>query len=214
MIFHVLNRGNERREVFASEADFDAMLRVIRQTLENVPLDLFAFCLMPNHWHLVVRPKKDGDLGRFMQRLTTTHVRRWRQQRELVGAGHLYQGTYKSFPVQSDEHFLTVCRYVERNPQRAGLVARAKDWRWSSLWILAHGSSAEDPSLATWPVSRGESWIGLVQSAQSEKELAALRASVQRGRPFGSARWQASTVRQLGLQFTLRARGRPRKSAR
>jgi hypothetical protein len=97
---------------------------------------ILAYCLMPNHWHFVLWPYDDGDLAAFMHRLTTTHVRRWHLHRHSVGAGHLYQGTFKSFPVQSDAHLLTVCRYVERNPVRARLVDRAFSMM-SSFQLLA-----------------------------------------------------------------------------
>src|SRR3954464_15653973 len=159
-VFHVLNRGNERRPVFEADGDYLAFLRVMRETLERVPLRLLAWCLMPNHWHLVLWPHQDGQLGQFMQRLTTTHVRRWRLDRHSVGHGHLYQGTYKSFPVEEDEHFYAVCRYVERNPLRAKLVRRAEDWHWSSLGASLYAPAAgEAPPLATWPVPRPRKWI-------------------------------------------------------
>src|SRR6202035_3812225 len=115
MVFHVLNRGNARAEIFGDFGDYAAFEKVLAEVLLLFPLELFAYCLMPNHWHLVLRPKNDGDLGRFMQRLTVTHVRRWHEHRGSTGQGHLYQGTYKSFPVQADDYFLTLCRYVEAN---------------------------------------------------------------------------------------------------
>jgi putative transposase len=118
VIFHVLNRGNARSPVFRSDADYAAFPRALAETLGLFPgVRLLAYCLMPNHWHLVLRPTRDGELGRFMQRLTVTHVRRWHEHRRSTGGGHVYQGTYKSFPVQRDGHFLVLCRYVERNAQ-------------------------------------------------------------------------------------------------
>jgi len=150
-----------------------------------------------------------------MQRLTTTHARRWHLHRHSVGSGHLYQGLYKSFPIQQDEHFLTVCRSVERNALRANLVARAEDWRWSSLatrrLTAAQIKRESKPVLADWPVDRPGRWLQRVNAAESEAELDALRRAVQRGRPFGSAIWEKQTATRLGLQSTLRPRGRPRK---
>ena len=105
VIFHCLNRGNDRRPIFDNDEDFAAFERVLEATLDAVPVRLLAYCLMPNHWHLLLRPTQDGQLGAFMQRLTTTHVRRWHRLRHSEGHGHLYQGTYKSFPVQDDRHF-------------------------------------------------------------------------------------------------------------
>jgi REP-associated tyrosine transposase len=213
MIFHVLNRGNDRRTIFESDGDYRAFLRVMAETVEEVPLRILAWCLMPNHWHLVLWPKEDGELGRFMQRLTTTHVRRWRLHRHSVGHGHLYQGTYKSFPVESDEHFYTICRYVERNALRAKLVRRAEKWPWGSLGGALHAAAAtESPPLARWPLPRSPQWVEYVNRPQTEAELDAIRVSIRRGRPFGSPAWQKRTAKRLGLESTFRPRGRPRKA--
>jgi Transposase and inactivated derivatives len=213
MIFHVLNRGNDRRTIFESDGDYLAFLRVMAETVEEVPLRILAWCLMPNHWHLVLWPKEDGELGRFMQRLTTTHVRRWRLHRRSVGHGHLYQGTYKSFPVESDEHFYTICRYVERNALRAKLVRRAEKWPWGSLGGALHAAAAtESPPLARWPLPRSPQWVEYVNRPQTEAELDAIRVSIRRGRPFGSPAWQKRTAKRLGLESTFRPRGRPRKA--
>ena len=216
VVFHVLNRGNERRELFEDAGDYDAFVRVLAQSLEHVPVSLLAYCVMPNHWHLVVRPEADGDLGRFMQRLTVTHVRRWREHRHSVGQGHLYQGTYKSFPVQEDEHFTVLCRYVERNAMRGNLVERAEDWRWSSLWQRSQrslpGEAADWPKLTAWPVDRPRDWIKRVNRPETAAELEAIVQSIKRGRPLGSAGWTEATARRLALTSTMRTRGRPRKS--
>ena len=100
---------------------------------------VLSWCLMPNHWHLVLWPREDGQLSRFMLRLCTAHVRRHFAHYQTSCGGHLYQGRFKSFPVQDDFHFLTVCRYVEANALRANLVGRAQDWRWGSLWAWERG---------------------------------------------------------------------------
>lgn len=212
MVFHVLNRGNDRRDIFSDADDFAAFLGVMKETAERAPMRILACCLMTNHWHLLLWPEKDGELATFMQRLTTTHVRRWHLHRHSVGRGHLYQGTYKSFPVENDEHFYTVCRYVERNALRAGLVNRAEAWPWSSLAIRQRACPAELlPALSAWPVPMPRAWREWVNEPQTEAELKAVRASLQRGRPFGSDEWQNETAKQLGLEHTLRSRGRPRK---
>lgn len=150
-----------------------------------------------------------------MQAVTTTHVRRWRLNRQTVGYGHLYQGTYKSFPVQDDEHFYTVCRYVERNALRANLVEKAEDWRWSAMWQRRQRTPLKDyPTLQPWPLTRPRNWLALVNRAETETELEALRTSVGRGRPFGSESWQKRTAAQLKLESTFRSRGRPKKPER
>ncbi|HEY2585374.1 MAG TPA: transposase [Tepidisphaeraceae bacterium] len=214
VIFHCLNRGNDRRPVFDDPGDYAAFERALLATLDALPgVRLLACCLMPNHWHLLLWPRRDGELAAFMQRLTTTHVRRWHRHRHSDGRGHLYQGTYKSFPVQDDAHFLTVARYVERNALRANLVERAEAWHWASLWRREHGSPQERGILSEWPVARPADWLAWVNEPQTDKELEALRESVRRGRPFGAADWQARAAEALDLQFTFGRRGRPKKTA-
>jgi len=202
-------------EIFEKENDYRAFEALLAETLARFRMRLLAYGLMPNHWHLVLCPREDGDLGRFMQRLTTTHVRRWHLHRHSVGHGHLYQGLYKSFPIQQDEHFLTVCRYVERNALRANLVQRAEDWPWSSLalWRMTPAQIAREgkPALADWPVERPRQWLRIVNQPQSPAEEEALRRAVQRGRPFGGPTWQKQAATRLRLESTLRPRGRPRK---
>jgi putative transposase len=215
MIFHVLNRGNARDPIFLENADYDAFEKLMAETIEHVSMRVLGYCLMPNHWHLVLWPVDDGDLGRFMQRLTTTHVRRWHLFRQTVGSGHLYQGTYKSFPIEDDDHLLTVLRYVERNPVRPTLVARAEHWRWSSLSRWLHPDDNEDrPVLCPWPMARPADWRARVNRALAKRELEAVRVSVARGRPFGDEDWQRRTAKRLSLESTFRPRGRPKKAAR
>ena len=127
----MLNRGNARAEVFHKADDYAAFLRLIPLGVERLPMRILAFCLMPNHFHLVLWPCDDGDLGRFMQWLLTSHVRRY--HRHYHTSGHVWQGRFKAFPIQQDEHLVAVLRYVERNPLRAKLVRRAENWTWSSL---------------------------------------------------------------------------------
>jgi putative transposase len=210
MVFHVLNRGVGRRTLFEKDADYRAFERVIEETLRTRPMRICAYCLMPNHWHFILWPTSDGDLPAFMQKLTNTHVKRWKEHRHEIGHGHLYQGRYKCFPVQGDDHFYDVVRYVERNPLRANLVSAAEQWPWSSL---ARTAQPRPPFsiLADWPLPRPTNWAEIVNQPQSEAELAALRKCVHRGRPFGDATWTEATARSLGIESTLRSRGRPRQ---
>lgn len=211
MVFHVLNRGVGRMRLFLKDADFEAFERNIEKTLESRPMRICAYCLMSNHWHFVLWPERDGDLGAFMQKLTITHVRNWQENRRRVGYGHLYQSRYKSFPVESDEHFYQVVRYVERNALRANLVARAEQWRWSSLWRRVSGSAEQRRILSAWPLPMPRSWKTLGNEPQTEGELEAIRRSVSRSQPYGKDDWVKGTAAQLGLESTLRSRGRPRK---
>jgi len=189
-VYHVINRGVGRMELFKKDADFEAFERVLAQTQARHEMRLLSWCIMPNHWHLVVWPSEDGQLGRFMQRLTITHVRRWQEHRRRVGEGHVYQGRYKSFPVQRDEHLLTVNRYVERNALRSGLVAsggRAEDWRWGSLWRWVNRRKVLDDV-----------------PALKERDLAALYRATQQCQPFGREDCAAAQIERFGLRSTVR----------
>lgn len=213
MVFHVLNRGVGKMRLFSKDSDYEAFEQTIEKTLETRPMRICAYCLMPNHWHFVLWPEHDGDLGAFMQKLTVTHVRNWQELRRRVGYGHLYQGRYKSCPVETDEYFYQVVRYVERNPLRANLVSCAEDWRWSSLSRCALGKVDDRNWLSDWPASIPCGWTKLVNQPQTEMELDAIRRSVSRSQPYGSQAWVKQTAADLGLESTLRSRGRPRKAS-
>jgi putative transposase len=167
---------------------------------------------MSNHWHFVVWPRADGEVTDFFRWLTHTHAMRWRVAHRTVGYGHLYQGRFKCFPVQEDAHFLTVCRYVERNALTAGLVGQAEEWRWSSLWARMSGAAELEALLAKWPVSPPRDWLAQVNKPISPKELDRVRLSVQRDRPLGSEAWVERTAARLGLKHTIQREGRLRKS--
>lgn len=196
--------------LFTKAADFAAFERCIEKTLETCPMRICSYCLLPNHWHFVLWPERDGELAAFMQKLTVTHVRNWQEHRHRVGYGHVYQGRYKSFPVEGDEHFYQVARYVERNALRANLVSAAEDWRFGSLWRRTCGATADRKWLGPWPLPLPRSWKELVNQPQSEAELEAIRRSVSRGQPYGSQTWAEQAARDLGLESTLRSRGRPK----
>ena len=212
MVYHVLNRGNGRAEVFHKQDDYAAFLKLLQEASERVSMRLLAYRLMPNHFHLVVWPRKDGDLSRWMQWLLTSHVRRY--HRHYQTSGHVWQGRYKAFPIEDDEHLLTVMRYVERNPVRTKTipVRKAQRWPWSSIGVLA--GDVDRPQLHPGPVPRGRNWLRWVNQPQTEAELKAMRESVNRDRPFGSESWQKRTAKRLGLEHTLRPRGRPRKGVK
>jgi putative transposase len=216
-VYHVINRGNGRARLLHKPGDFDAFVRLLALYRGQVGMRVLGFCLMGNHWHLVLWPRADGDLSRFMLRLTTAHVRRHHAHYNRSAGGHLYQGRFKSFPVQpDDEHLRSVLRYVEANPVRARLVRRGRAWGWSSLRARARGESggvAAADLLDDWPVDVPADWEALVDAPQDPAELEQLRAGVNRGRPLGDPAWVAKTAAALGLEFTLRGRGRPPKRA-
>jgi putative transposase len=206
----VLNRGNGRAEVFHKDGDYLAFLRLLTDAGKRLPMRVLAYCLMPNHFHLVLWPHRDGDLSRWMQWLLTAHVRRYHCHYE--SSGHVWQGRFKAFPIEQDEHLLTVCRYAERNALRASLVRKAERWPWSSLSNIR--GLEVGLTLDGGPVERPKDWLDLVNAAQTEAELAALRCAVERGAPYGEQDWVEATAKKLGLQASLNARGRPKKGGK
>ena len=209
LVYHVLNRGVGRQTLFHKDEDYAAFERVMAEAHERVPICILAYCLMPNHWHFVLWPKVEGEMSEFMKWLTHTHTQRWHAHYHTSGTGHLYQDRFKSFPVQSDLHLLLVLRYVERNALRANLVMRAEQWTWSSIWRRQYHRGVA--TLSNWPVERPADWVDFVNEPQTQDELEALRRCVNRGCPFGEDSWQKAMVEQLGLGYTLRPCGRPRK---
>jgi putative transposase len=211
-VYHVLNRRVGRETLFFKDQDYLAFEKVLAEAIKRFDMRVLAYCLMPNHWHLVLWPRRDRQLSQFMQWLTLTHMRRWHAHNKTTGTGPLYQGRFKSFPVQQDEHLLTVLRYVERNPKRANLVKMAQQWQFGSLWARNQntGDSLVIP-MNQWPVSWVEDWTKLVNAAQTTKELEALQRATNRGSPFGNDRWVRSTADRLKLQSTLRDPWRPKK---
>ena len=140
---HVVNRAARRGQLFFSDADYAAFQRVLVQALRKVPTRLVAFCLMPSHWHLVIWPRGD-EFPLFMHWLTGMHARRWHRAHGSEGTGHVYKNRYYAVPVQGGPHLFAVLRYVERNALRAGLVARAEEWRWAESANLSQASFSGD----------------------------------------------------------------------
>ena len=244
--YHIINRGNGRAQVFHGEADYREFVKLMAAAAGEHPPPrlaprLLAYCLMPNHIHLVLWPREDGEVSRWMQWLMTAQVRR--HHRRHGTDGHLWQGRFKAFPIQRDEHLLSVLRYVERNPLRAKLVARAEDWPWSSLGAAIHtglagaglagaglaGTNAAGtnpgrfdeglappllaPPLHAGPLPRPANWSEWVNETEPPGQLAALRHSVNRGTPWGGADWARRTAARLGIESSLHPRGRPPKKS-
>ncbi len=203
--YHVMNRGNGRADVFRKEEDYEAFLQLLDDACARLPMRVLAYCLMPNHFHLALQPRDDGDVSCWMQWLMTSHVRRYHQHYHT--SGHVWQGRYKSFPIEADDHLYIVLRYIERNPLRANLVQRAQDWPWSSLrWWRRRDRPTY---LSDGPMARPSDWVRRVNRTETDAELDAVRTSIGRGTPFGTKAWQNRAATRLGLQSTLRPRGRP-----
>ena len=211
VVYHVLNRANGRLKIFNKAGDFEAFEEIVASGQERFSMRVCGYCIMSNHWHLVLWPREDGDLSSFMKWITVTHSHRWHSWHDSVGCGHLYQGRYKSFPVQSDAYYLALMRYVECNPLRAGVVKRTRDWQWGSFAVR---SGTDKPiSLSEGPLALPSRWKMMVENpgAVDDGVVEQIGVSVERGRPLGDANWTAHTAGALGLESTLRPRGRPKK---
>lgn len=210
------NRAAGRLRLFAKEEDYAAFQRIICEAHERHPIRILEWCLMPNHWHFVVYPKQDDEVTKFFRWLTHTHAMRAITHRRVMGMGPLYQGRFKSLPVERDEHLEALLRYVQRNPVRAKLVTRARKWKWSGLWARRAGEKDLKQLLSPRPIGEfagwePKDWDAWVDAPQTPAEVERLREHVKRSRPYGPAEWVVRTAVRLGLQSSLRGRGRPRR---
>ncbi len=216
LVYHILNRRVMRLPPFNKDEDYLAFERVLAESLDRPDApDLLAFCLMPNHWHLVVQAGRGTDLSTWMQWVTVTHTHRWHAHTQTAGEGPLYQGRFKSFPVQEDAHFLTLCRYVEANARSAKIVRRAESWRWSSLCVRRRRRDCPLARLLRpWPVNRPRTWLTDLNRVMDDETVEQVRQSLTRGVPSGDDRWKTRVAARLDLDLTLRPRGRPRKETK
>jgi len=207
--YHVINRGNGKQKIFHKDQDFAVFIQIMKEAKKHFSIDIFAYCLMPNHFHMVLMPNQPDHLSMWMHWLMSTHANRYRQHYKTTG--HLWQGRFKSFIIQNDEHLITVLRYVEANPLRAGLVFSAKDWLWSSL--RERIDERTETIISDLPFELSSDWIKFVDEPLTEKELERIRQSVIRQSPFGTLEWQNEISKELNIECTLRPRGRPRKES-
>ena len=209
-VYHALNRANGRLRIFRKDGDFLAFEQMLAEGAERFSMRICGYCIMGNHWHLLLWPREDGDLSQFMRWISLTHTQRYHASHGTTGMGHLYQGRFKSFPVQDDSHYLTVLRYIEANPLRARIVKDAEEWPWSSFAVRQGYDCPFE--LSGGPVDLPSNWAGLLHAELTETEREHIEKSVKRGAPFGRADWTQTTAVRLKLQSTLRPRGRPKKS--
>lgn len=206
-VYHIINRGNGRQEVFHKERDYKVFIDLIRQGKELHPIIILTYCLMPNHFHIVVQTLHADELSKFMQWVMTSHVRRYHTHYKT--SGHIWQGRFKSFIIQVDEHLIMALRYVESNPIRAGLVKSAGEWLWSSH-LERIDKKKSTGILDQLPIELPRDWNQYVDEPLTEKELSRIRQSVVRRSPYGSSEWRVKIAKELGIESTIRPRGRPR----
>lgn len=210
-VYHVINRANGRARIFNSDKDYAHFESLLLEAVELIGMRLLAYTIMPNHFHLVLYPLHDKDMSEFMRWLTTTHVRQRRVLTKSIGHGHLYQGTYKSFPIEADHHLTTVIRYVEQNPLRAKLVKRAELWPWGSLHRRMRGNKEDKKLLAKLPTKLPTNYLVSVNTIFRDDALHTLRYTIKKNAPFGSDTWVDMMVQKHDMHQTQREGGRPKK---
>lgn len=205
-IYHIINRGNMRMQVFDDKEDYDYFLSLLKTAKKKFSVEIHAYCLMPNHFHLLLVPKEEKSLSRFMQWVMTSHVRYYHKKNGT--SGHVWQGRFKSFIVERESYYRTLIRYIEANAKRAKRVKRAEAWLYGSLneRIEKSRELLDEPYMEL-----DEDWTAYVDEPIRKNELEKIRNSVNRQAPLGEAEWQMHTAAELGLLSTINERGRPRK---
>lgn len=194
LIYHVIDRGNNRQDVFHKPEDFQAFLQALADLKQRKPFELYGYCLLNNHFHLLMRPLVGAPISRIMQSLLVSHTQRYHKHHR--SGGHVWQGRFKSPVIQNDEHLLAVLRYIEANPLRANIVERADDYRWSSYRAHGLGEADEllDPvtiydELSPYPAVRQRSLAQRVHLPMEEGAFAEIRRSSATGLPYGDDAW-------------------------
>ena len=211
-VYHVIARGLKPKPMFRSEEDFAEFEHTLAQAVERFEPRLLAYCVLPKHWHLVLTPRKDGDLSKLMGWLMTTHSARWHSKPRRSGTGGLYERRFRSFPVQDDVKLLDVLGFVESHPVRTGLVDSAIDWHWSSLSSRVTQNESNRPVLSSPPVPLPVRWTDQLACEISEEVFEWIMHCIKRSCPYGESSWVQKTAVRLGIETTLRPRGRPKKA--
>ena len=206
-VYHVYNRGNGRQRIFRTEEDYQFFVELMAKAKQIHPVKIFAYSLLPNHFHVVLQPEEAGDLSRWVQWLLGSYTHHHHQIHKTEG--HLWQDRFRSFIVQEDAHFLSVMRFVEGNPVRRGLVEFADQWPWSSH--QENIGKKERRIVCPGPIELPPFWAEFVNSPILNAELTRLQECESRQSPYGDPVWQFELSRKLGLESTIRPRGRPRK---
>ncbi len=211
-VYHVIGRGLKPKPIFRSTGDYQEFDVALAQAVERFEPRLLAYCVLPKHWHLVLIPRKDGDLSKLMAWLTTTHSARWHTKPRRAGTGGLYERRFRSFPVQDDIKLLDVIQFVESHPLRSGVVEELNDWPWSSVARRSNKGAPLVPLLSSPPVPLPLDWREQLNLEMSIATLDQIKHCIQRSCPYGDAAWVQKTAAKLCIESTLRPRGRPRNA--
>ena len=215
LVYHVINRGNNRQEVFKGEGDFDTYLKVLKKFKQKYSFRFYGYCLMNNHAHLIIEPTKAKTLSKIVQSITLSHIRLYHSK--YSSSGHLWQGRFKNPIVQSDEYLLQCLKYIELNPVRAGIVSTPQDYRWSSYAFHAFGRDRDGlldqadtyVSLAATDQERQKAYRDFIALEQDKSVFEHIRRSITHDGIFGSERFVEGLREKLSLSKPKR-RGRPK----
>ncbi|MEK7113541.1 MAG: transposase [Patescibacteria group bacterium] len=210
-IYHIINRANGRLKIFNKDEDFQLFEQLLYDTKELFDMRILAYCLMPNHFHLVLYPKNDGDMGKFMHRLSNSHTRKVHAITNTNGSGHLYQGRYKSFLVDKENYIIAVIKYVERNSVRAKLTRLCQNWQWGSAWRRTKGTIEQKKLLDQKSFKLPDNYLSWINTEDNSETTNIIRRSVKKGIPYGRDKWIDNMVSKYHLESTLKSQGRPRK---
>jgi putative transposase len=206
LVVHAFNRGNELRRLFLDRTDYRRFVDLLSEGCRKFRVTVIAYCLMPTHWHLVLTPLADGAVSAYLHWVTTKHSLQLRKRSGTVGRGHVYQGRFHAIPVQQSRYYFNLLDYVESNARRGGLAARSEEWEWSSAHERIHGGKLLRPG----PLPLPADWLERINTQQTQEMLDGIRTAIRAKRPYGTGAWVEATASELGLQSTLRTRGRPR----
>lgn len=206
VVFHVMNRAVRRTVLFENANDYQAFVALICESLQKFKVRIISYSLMPNHWHLVVICGRIEEVSEWAHWFEGTHANRWNGAHGTRGSGAVYQGRFQTVPVQTDQSIIRVCRYVERNALRKGLVSVAEAWEWSSLFDYCNNCGTIP--LDAWPIQRPDNWVEYVNTPENEAELGDLRRMLRKNLPIGSKDWQAAVAPFVGV--SLQKPGRPK----
>jgi len=201
-VFHVMNRSAKQLTLFEAADDYELFLQVLVEAEGVCPIRLLEYCVMPNHWHLLVWPERDDELSRYMRWITGVHGQRWRRAVGLPGKGAVYQGRYRWVAVQDGDHYDVARRYIQQNPVRAGLVEEPEQWAWSSASVAGRQPR---PTLHCGPRAHDPQRDRSASRALDADTAQQMRESLRSGQPFGDARWSRALEVRIWLMAVLEA---------
>ena len=185
-VFHAMNRSAKQLTLFDGAADYQLFFQVLKEAQHKCPIRLLEYCLMPNHFHLLLWPEADKQLSSYMRWVAGVHAQRWRRSRGTIGKGAVYQGRFKWVAVQDARHYGIARRYIWQNPVRARLVEQPQQWPWSSASDIL---LPVRPHLADGPLLDEQSRAAAIAQTLPTADEAEMRDALRRNQPFGTPSW-------------------------